>query len=248
VIETSARRDGHEAPLENGLAQRVRWSVGILLVGLAAAVWVLSPTLRSELGELVQMIAAGRVDALGDQLASYGLWGPVISLGIMVLQGILAPLPAFVVTFANGLAFGTFAGWLISLAGHVLASSVCFALARRMGRRRVESLVSTRALGSADRWLERWGPHAIFLTRLAPGISFDGVSYAAGLTSIGFRRFAVATTLGVIPETVLFAYLGHSAHEHAALVMGLSFAVGLCGLVIAVVLGRSRRAKQSDSK
>jgi uncharacterized membrane protein YdjX (TVP38/TMEM64 family) len=248
VIETRARQDDHEAPLENDLAPRVRWSVGILLLGLAATVWVLLPALRSELGDLVQMIAAGRVDALGDRLASYGLWGPVISLGIMVLQGILAPLPAFVVTFANGLAFGTFTGWLISLAGHVLASSVCFALARRLGRRRVESLVSTRALGSADRWLERWGPHAIFLTRLAPGISFDGVSYAAGLTSIGYKRFAVATTLGVIPETVLFAYLGHSAHEHAALVMGLAFAVGLCGLVIAVVLGRSRRANQSDSK
>jgi uncharacterized membrane protein YdjX (TVP38/TMEM64 family) len=116
-----------------------------------------------------------------------------------------------------------------------------------LGRRRVESLVSTRALGSADRWLERWGPHAVFLTRLAPGISFDGISYAAGLTSISFRRFVVATTLGVIPETLLFAYLGHSAHEHAALVMGISFAVGLCGLVIAVALGRSRRNAPTKS-
>jgi uncharacterized membrane protein YdjX (TVP38/TMEM64 family) len=223
------------------------WWVGILLASLAAAAWFLVPTLRAEVGDLVEMIAAGRVDALGDRLGSYGLWGPIISLGIMVLQGILAPLPAFVVTFANGLAFGPFAGWLISLAGHVLASSVCFALARGLGRRRVESLVSTRALGSADRWLERWGPHAVFLTRLAPGISFDGISYAAGLTSISFRRFVVATTLGVIPETLLFAYLGHSAHEHAALVMGISFAVGLCGLVIAVALGRSRRNAPTKS-
>ena len=246
MIETRSRPEDQEPRHETRLPRRVWWA-GILLASLAAAAWFLIPTLRVEVGDLVEMIAAGRVDALGDRLGSYGLWGPIISLGIMVLQGILAPLPAFVVSFANGLALGTFAGWLISLAGHILASSVCFALARALGRRRVESLVSTRALGSADRWLERWGPHAIFLTRLAPGISFDGISYAAGLTSISFRRFVVATTLGVIPETLLFAYLGHSATEHAALVMGISFAAGLCGLVIAVVIGRSRRKAPAKS-
>ena len=248
MIETRAREVLSKAQGETDTARRVRWWLGVLLVGLAAAAWFLSPALRSELGDLVRMTAAGEVDGLSEKLASYGLWGPVLSLGIMVLQGILAPLPAFVVTFANGLAFGAFAGWLISLAGHVLASSVCFALARRLGRRRVESFVSARGLDSAYQWLERWGPHAVFLTRLVPGISFDAISYAAGLTSISFKRFAVATALGVIPETLLFSYLGHSAHEHAALVMSLSFAVCLCGLVIGVVLGRSRRRARRDSQ
>ncbi len=224
------------------------WSIWLVLMGVAACAWFLSPALRSELGDLVHLIAAGQVDALGERLTSYGLWGPVISIGVMILQGILAPLPAFVVTFANGLAFGAFAGWLISLTGHVAASSVCFGIARRLGRRRVESLVSTKSLVSADRWLERWGPHAVFLTRLAPGISFDGISYAAGLTSISFKRFVVATTLGVIPETLLFAYLGHSAHEHAPLVMGISFAVALSGLVVAVLLGRSRARRSDQSR
>lgn len=247
MIETRTREEHHDAQPEPAAHRFPLWPLGVALVVLAVCVWLLSPALRSELGDLVHMIAAGNVDALGDHLASYGLWGPVISLGVMVLQGILAPLPAFVVTFANGLAFGAFAGWLISLAGHVLASSVCFALARRLGRRRVESFVSTRGLDSAYQWLERWGPHAVFLTRLVPGISFDAISYAAGLTSISFKRFAVATTLGVVPETLLFSYLGHSAHEHAALVMSLSFAVCLCGLAIGVILGRTRRGTRSDS-
>ena len=242
VIGTRYRNQPeHETRPAINAGKRARWGLGALLVVLAAATWLLSPALRSELSEMVRMMASGRVDALGERLASYGLWGPLVSLGIMVLQGILAPIPAFVVTFANGLAFGAFAGWLISLVGHALASSVCFLIARRLGRRRVESLVTKRGLGAADRWLEQWGHQAVFLTRLVPGISFDGISYAAGLTSISFKRFVVATALGVIPETLLFAYLGHSAHEHAPLVMGISFAVCLCGLVVAVLLGRSKR-------
>ncbi|CAN5542627.1 TVP38/TMEM64 family protein [soil metagenome] len=243
MIETRDRHEPeHVTQPVIDVAKWVRWRLGAFLVLLATTAWFLSPALRSELSEMVRMMASGRVDALGERLASYGLWGPLVSLGIMVLQGILAPIPAFVVTFANGLAFGSFAGWLISLVGHALASSVCFAVARRLGRGRVESLVTKRGLGAADRWLERWGPQAVFLTRLVPGISFDGISYAAGLTSISFKRFVVATTLGVIPETLLFAYLGHAAHQHAPLVMGISFAVCLCGLVVAVLLGRSEKS------
>lgn len=244
MIETRAdRAPEREATSASDVrsAVRLKWTATALMVFLAVAVWFLSPALRTEITRLVQLVAGGNVDALGERLSSYGVWGPLASLGIMVLQGILAPLPAFVVTFANGLAFGPLVGWLISFIGHLLASSVCFALARRVGRRRVESLVSTRGLQAADRWLERWGPHAVLLTRLAPGISFDGISYAAGLTSITFRRFAIATAVGVIPETLLFAYLGHSAQEHTTLVMGISLTVAVFGLVAAVLLGRARR-------
>lgn len=245
MMETRYRDEpAHDTQIAADVAKRARWGLGILLVVLAGAAWFLSPALRGEVSELVEMMARGRVDALGDRLESYGLWGPLISLGIMVLQGVLAPIPAFVVTFANGLAFGAFTGWLISLAGHALASSVSFALARRLGRRRVESLITKRGLGAADRWLDRWGPQAVFVSRLLPGISFDGISYAAGLTSISFKRFLIATTLGVIPETLLFSYLGQAAHEHAPVVMGIAFAVTLIGLAVAA--WQSRNARKSE--
>jgi uncharacterized membrane protein YdjX (TVP38/TMEM64 family) len=42
----------------------------------------------------------------------------------MVLQAVAAPLPAFVITFANGLAFGAFWGGLLSVFGATVARSV----------------------------------------------------------------------------------------------------------------------------
>ena len=48
----------------------------------------------------------------------------------------------------------------------------------------------------------------VFATRLLPFISFDIVSYAAGLTSISFWRFAVATLAGIIPAGFLLSYFG----------------------------------------
>jgi uncharacterized membrane protein YdjX (TVP38/TMEM64 family) len=69
-------------------------------------------------------------------------------------------------------------------------------------------------------WVDQlgfWGPLAIvalmvaaivFASRLVPFISFDAVSYAAGLTPLTFWRFALATLAGVIPVAFLLAYFG----------------------------------------
>jgi uncharacterized membrane protein YdjX (TVP38/TMEM64 family) len=49
---------------------------------------------------------------------------------------------------------------------------------------------------------------AIFISRLIPGVSFDVVSYGAGLTMISLRRFSVATFLGMLPLTFLYVSSG----------------------------------------
>ena len=49
---------------------------------------------------------------------------------------------------------------------------------------------------------------AVFASRLIPFISFDAISYLAGLTSIRCGYFTVATALGVLPASFAFAALG----------------------------------------
>ena len=49
---------------------------------------------------------------------------------------------------------------------------------------------------------------AVFVSRLLPFISFDIVSYAAGLSALSFFRFAVATFAGIVPASFLLAHFG----------------------------------------
>jgi len=49
---------------------------------------------------------------------------------------------------------------------------------------------------------------AVFASRLIPFISFDAVSYVAGLTPLSFWRFALATLLGVMPISFVLAFFG----------------------------------------
>ncbi len=49
---------------------------------------------------------------------------------------------------------------------------------------------------------------AVFASRLMPFVSFDLVSYAAGLSNLTFWRFALATLAGIIPASFLLAHFG----------------------------------------
>lgn len=74
----------------------------------------------------------------------------------------------------------------------------------------VEKLTSKKALDTTDAFFERYGKHTIIVCRLLPFISFDLISYAAGLTSIRFWSFWVATGIGQLPATLVYSYFGQN--------------------------------------
>jgi uncharacterized membrane protein YdjX (TVP38/TMEM64 family) len=128
----------------------------------------------------------------------------------MILQSIIAPLPAFVITFTNGLLFGVWWGTALSWSSAMIGAAICFAIARMFGRPVVERLVGASHLQIVDAFFTRYGTHAILLARLIPVISFDAVSYGSGLTAVSFWHFVIATGIGQLPATIIYSYLGES--------------------------------------
>ena len=87
-------------------------------------------------------------------------------------------------------------------------AAVCFYIARILGRDVVEKLTSKAGLQQIDVFFEKHGRMSILIARLLPFISFDIVSYAAGLTSMSFGSFFVATGIGQLPATIVYSYVG----------------------------------------
>ena len=87
-------------------------------------------------------------------------------------------------------------------------AAICFFIAKYFGREVVEKLTSKTALNSVDGFFNRYGKYAILIARLLPFVSFDIVSYAAGLTSMKFWPFFWATGLGQLPATLIYSYVG----------------------------------------
>jgi len=204
---------------------------------------------RSEIHEAISALKTGDVHEVREYLRSYGIWAPIASLCLMILQALAAPVPGFLIVFANGLAFGVFWGGLLSLTGQILAAMVCFWIARSLGRAPVEALLGRFGLGSADKWFSKWGTKGVFFSRMIPGVGFDAVSYAAGLTPITFGAFLLATTAGSAPQTFIYAYLGQSAPDSARLLLILSTVVLAVVIILAVLANRrtSKRAGQTGA-
>lgn len=152
----------------------------------------------------------GQVDVnlVRGYILSFGIWAPVISFLLMIFQSVAAPLPAFLITFANASLFGWVKGAILSWSSAMAGAVLCFYIAKFYGREVVEKFTTKYALENIDQFFDEYGKYAILIARLLPFISFDIVSYAAGLTSIGFWSFFWATGLGQLPATIIYSYVG----------------------------------------
>ena len=154
------------------------------------------------------LFASMDVEVVAEYIRSYGIYAMIISFFLMMFQSIAAPLPAFLITFANAAIFGWWQGALLSWTSAMAGAAMCFYISRILGRDVVEKMTSKFAMESIDGFFERYGKHTIVICRLLPFVSFDYVSYAAGLTSMGFASFFVATGIGQLPATIVYSYVG----------------------------------------
>lgn len=175
---------------------------------VAGLVYLVSSPVQSTVKQIVAMFATGDFEVIGDFIARYGIYAALISILLMIMQAIVAPLPAFLITFANANLFGWVLGAILSWSGAMLGAILCFWIARILGRDVVERLTSKAGLEQVDEFFDKYGSHSVLIARLLPFISFDIVSYAAGLTSMRFVPFVIATGIGQLPATIVYSYVG----------------------------------------
>ncbi len=207
--------------------------LGVVL-GLILIYFFVSPV-RNAIKQIIFIFSMLDVDAVKGYILSFGIWAPIISFLLMVFQSVAAPLPAFLITFANAGLFGWVKGAILSWTSAMAGAALCFYISRIYGRNTAEKLTSKFALEEIDGFFDRYGNYAILIARLLPFISFDIVSYAAGLTSMSFWSFFWATGLGQLPATIVYSYAGEKLTGGAkTFVTGLLilFAVSALGFLI----------------
>ncbi len=146
----------------------------------------------------------------------------------MILQAFIAPIPAFLIAGANGVVFGIFFGTIISWIGAMVGATGTFYLARFLGANFVEKMEKNNSLlKKVDEISKQNGMKIIFIGRLLPFISFDFLSYAAGLSSLSFKKFLIATGIGMIPGTIAYVILGNQIVKYTKEVNSILILIAL---------------------
>lgn len=207
-----------------------------------------SPKAAFSIGLIVLAVATlGLIPAVGDAIALITsedrvTWaarhiGPVAIVVLMALAIVVSPLPSGPVAMAAGAIYGAIEGAMLSSVGAVLGAMIAFNLSRHFGRGAVASLSSPLAIWICRPRSQTKLMALVFASRLIPFISFDAISYTAGLTNLTQTRFAIATSLGVIPMAFAFAAMGTGvvAKGHFGMTAAACFATLLVPLVIWLV-------------
>ena len=212
----------------------------LALVGVAVAlllVYLFVPAVNTLINDIIKMFQTGNFASMRSFIAQYGAWAMLVSSLLMIFQSLAAPLPAFFITLTNANLFGWWQGCILSFVSSMAGAALCFYIARILGRDVVEKICTKGALKQIEDFFAKYGKKCILVARLLPFISFDVVSYAAGLTAMDFWGFFIATGIGQMPACIVYSYVGGMLTGGAQLLFtGL---LCLFALFILVVIFRS---------
>ena len=167
-------------------------------------------TIHHHFEKTCAILIAGDLDQIITLIRSWGVAAPLMSVLLMTAQAIVAPLPAFLVTAANGMVFGSFWGALISWIGALMGALTSFYIARLFRNVALRKIVRNQKTVEFIRHAgEKRGFYVILISRLLPFISFDIISYMAGLSGIRPWAFILGTALGMLPATIIYTFFGH---------------------------------------
>lgn len=169
----------------------------------------------------------------GFQLAvkSLGFAGPLLYIVGLTVSVVISPIPSAPLAVVAGAIWGPVLAGIYSVIGGFLGSLIAYFLGRTLGRSAIKALTGKIIYFSKKRG-EIYLGWFIFITRLLPVLSFDLISYAAGIANLSLPIYVTATLLGMIPSTLLLTSMGKSFT--LGLPLGITFSLIFLLLLVGV--------------
>ncbi|MBI2346102.1 MAG: TVP38/TMEM64 family protein [Deltaproteobacteria bacterium] len=168
-------------------------------------------------------------------------WLPPIFIAAYATSGLIA-FPGSVATLVGGVLFGVLWGSLFNWIAANLSALLGFLAARYLGRNFAIKLARGR-LARLDESVGRHGFRTILYLRLIPLFPFNAINIAAGLATIRWRDYLIATAIGILPGCVIYTYFAsalisgslkarHESYINLAIASGLLVALSLVPILV----------------
>ncbi len=175
----------------------------------------------------------GQKDRFRDWIDSFGLWGPLVFIGVQVGQVVFSPIPGELTGFFGGYIYGVWVSVIYSTIGLTIGSYLAFSIGRWLGRPFVEKLMSRTVIDKFDFLVSSKGMVFAFIFFSIPGFPKDYMCYLLGLSPLRMRSFLFVATVGRIPGTIVLAFQGANLYnERYGLFFGLLAVIIIVGVVV----------------
>lgn len=207
----------------------------------------------SVLGFILIKMRFSDTDAIKEWVDANFVWGIVVMTLVCAVQVIIAFIPGELVEIAVGYAFGGWLGALICTVGAMTGSVCAILLARRFGRKLVESLYPREKIDALPIINTPKKRNAMtFLLFLIPGTPKDLITYVIGLTEMSIPLYITLTTVARFPSIIMSTLggdaLGDDKFVHAVVIFIVAAVVsGLGYLCYLAIQKRHKRKNAGDA-
>ncbi|NJK41716.1 MAG: TVP38/TMEM64 family protein [Acaryochloridaceae cyanobacterium SU_2_1] len=170
------------------------------------------------LQQLQQFLQQLLLDAL-EWVKALGPVGAIAFIGIYIVATV-AFVPGSLLTLGAGVVFGVIQGSILVFVGATIGATLAFLVGRYLARGWIsQKIAGNDKFAAIDRAVGKEGFKIVFLTRLSPIFPFNLLNYGMGITGVSLRDYFLAS-VGMIPGTMMYVYLGSLAGNIATLGTG----------------------------
>lgn len=141
---------------------------------------------------------------------------------------------ALLLTLAGGMMFGTLPTVVYANVGATTGAVLAFLCGRKLFGEWIQEHFQ-RELRRLNDELSRHGMNYLLVLRFLPIAPFFVINYCAGITRIPLRTFLWTTSLGIIPGSFAYAFLGHQLRKVKAVADLFSWKIMIALLILSLL-------------
>jgi uncharacterized membrane protein YdjX (TVP38/TMEM64 family) len=182
---------------------------GFIIAGLVAS-YFMFPGFEAAIDEGWEVLSSGDKLRISDWVNQYSFWGPIFIVLAMVAQMFLMVVNVVLLMLVAIIAYGPVWGSLLAIVAVLVASTIGYFIGKGIGEAGVSKLIGSKAERKVSDFMADYGVWAIIIARISPFLSNDAVSFVAGFATMSYWKFILATMAGIVPLTILLAWLGEN--------------------------------------
>ena len=175
-------------------------------------------------------------------MSKFGYFGMFLT---MILEAVIIVIPSEFVLATGGILasqkiFSFWGSFLTGLFGSVFCAVIIYLMGRFGGRPFIDKygkyfFMKKEDIEKSEKWFKKYGMYAAFIGRNFP-IVRTFISLPIGVMKLNFMRFLIYTTLGSIPWTFIFVYVGYTLGNNWLLLKNYTSRLKLPIIVILIIL------------
>ena len=221
--------------------KKLPFLISFSLLSSVVILYLIIPSFRDFVKQAFDVLTSDDETLIKQWVSKFKMAGPLTLILLMVIQMFLFVVPNVFVMMVAIVSYGPVWGAVISFLGVFASSSVGYLIGKYLGPLTVQKLMSDKVRNNTAQFIKRYGVTAIAITRIS-SFSNDSLSIVAGLLKMSYRKYILATLIGITPLIVLLAIYGKNGNILKSLIW--IAAISLVILVIYIFLNEKKRKRR----